>query len=137
MTSTAELQADTFKRGTKVRLVDDVAGYEAGTSGKIALANGVTWKRYWVRMSNGSAVGHVSHSSVVKAKDYDTFLASRDREAIEAENAAALAALSPASSSDRSDDGGGSDSGGVEINGVFLAQSWLDKAAAARARLGG
>ena len=137
MTSTAELQADTFKRGTKVRLVDDVAGYEAGTSGNIALANGVTWKRYWVRMSNGSAVGHVSHSSVVKAKDYDTFLASRDREAIEAENAAALAALSPASSSDRSDDGGGSDSGGVEINGVFLAQSWLDKAAAARARLGG
>ena len=137
MTSTAELQADTFKRGTKVRLVDDVAGDEAGSFGKIALANGVTWKRYWVRMSNGSAVGHVSHSSVVKAKDYDAFLASRDREAIEAENAAAAAALSPASSSGSSDDGGGSDSGGVEINGVFLAQSWLDKAAAARARLGG
>lgn len=137
MTSTAELQADTFKRGTKVRLVDDVAGYEAGTAGKIALANGITWKRYWVRMSNGSAVGHISHSSVVKAKDYDTFLVSRDREAIEAENAAAAAALSPASSSDGSDDVGGADSGGIEINGVFLAQSWLDKAAAARARLGG
>jgi len=137
VTSTAELQAATFKRGTKIRLVDDVAGYEAGTSGKIALANGVTWKRYWVRMSNGSAVGHISHSSVVKAKDYDTFLVSRDREAIEAENAAAAAALSPAASSDGGGDADAAGSGGVEINGVFLAQSWLDKAAAARARLGG
>ena len=139
MTSTAELQADTFKRGTKVRLVEDVAGYEAGASGKIALANGVTWKRYWVRMSNGSAVGHISHSSVVKAKDYDMFLVSRDREAIEAKNAAAAAALSPAASSDGSGDAGAGagGGGGVEINGVFLAQSWLDKAAAARVRLAG
>jgi hypothetical protein len=135
VTSTAELQASTFKRGTKVRLVDDVPGYDAGSTGKIALANGITWKRYWVRMSDGSSVGHVSHSAVVKAKDYDRFLIYREREAIEAETAAAEAALAPAASSDSGADT--SAGGGVEINGVFLAQSWLDKAAAARARLGG
>ncbi len=135
MTSTAELQASTFKSGTKVRLVDDVPGYDAGSTGKVALANGITWKRYWVRMSDGSSVGHVSHSSVVRAKDYDKFLVCREREAIEAEKAAAEAASAPQASSGGGDDA--SAGGGVEINGVFLAQSWLDKAAAARARLGG
>lgn len=135
VTSTAELQADTFTRGTKVRLVDDVGGYSSGDAGKIALANGVTWKRYWVRMSDGSAVGHISHSSVVKAKDYDTFLICREREAIAAEKAAAEAALAPAASADSGADAGAG--GGVEINGVFIEQSWLDKAAAARARLAG
>ena len=135
MPSTAELQAKTFTRGTKVRLVDDVAGHAAGESGKIALANGVTWKRYWVRMSDGSSVGHVDHNSVVRAKDYDAFLVSRDREAIEAEKAAAEAALAPAEAADAGGSSGAG--GGVEVNGVFLAQSWLDKAAAARARLSG
>lgn len=134
MTTTAELQASTFKRGTKVRLVDDVGGYSAGAAGKIALANGVTWKRYWVRMSDGEAVGHVSHSSVVKAGDYDTFLVCREREAIAAAKAAEDAANAPAAAAGGGDAGGGA---GVEINGVFIAQSWLDKSSAARARLGG
>ena len=135
--STAELQGAGYKRGTKVRLVDDLPGYPAGSRGKIAVANGMTWKRYWVRFPDGSSVGHVDHHSLVPAKHYDEFLVAREREAIEAEKAAELAA-EQASSGD-SDSGGGDagTGGGVEVNGVFIAQSWLDKAAAARARLAG
>ena len=122
MPSTAELQAATFKRGAKVRLVDDVSGYPAGSQGKVAVANGMTWKRYWVRFPDGNAIGHVDHTSLVRAKDYDLF-------------AAEAAANAPAESA-----GGGAAVGGgagVEVNGVFIAQTWLDKSAAARARIQG
>ena len=92
MPTTAELQGRTYKRGEKVRLLDDIPGYPAGSIGKIGVANGMTWKRYWVRFPDGNAVGHVDHGLLVRAKDYDQFLVARDREAIEAEKAAELAA---------------------------------------------
>ncbi|MEO0492651.1 MAG: hypothetical protein AAF081_04460 [Actinomycetota bacterium] len=139
MPSTAELQAATYKRGTKVRLVDDLPSHPAGSQGKVALANGMTWKRYWVRFADGTSVGHVDHESLVRAKDYDLFVVARDREAIEAEEAATKAAeLAEAGGGDDAGaDGGGAlaAGGGATINGVFIAQSWLDKAAAARARI--
>ena len=137
--STAEIQAATYKRGTKVRLVDDIPGYPAGSQGKVALANGMTWKRYWVRFPDGSALGHVDHHKLVNAKHYEEFLVARDREAIEAEKAAeAAAAAAAAGGGDSGGAGGGAASGGgVTVNGVFIDQSWLDKSAAARARLAG
>jgi hypothetical protein len=136
--STAEIQSAAFKRGAKVRLVDDIPGYPAGSKGKIALANGMTWKRYWVRFPDGNSVGHVDHSLLVNVKDYDAFLVARQREAIEAEKAAEAAAAAAAAgggSDAGSGGGGGAAGGGVTINGVFIDQSWLDKAAAARARI--
>lgn len=133
MPTTAELQAASYKRGTKVRLVDDLPGYPAGSQGKVAVANGMTWKRYWVRFPDGNAVGHVDHESLVNAKDYDLFVVAREREAEEAAKAAEEAANAPAEAA-----GGGAAAGGgsgVEVNGVFIDQSWLDKSAAARARI--
>ncbi|MBQ88329.1 MAG: hypothetical protein CL433_05760 [Acidimicrobiaceae bacterium] len=134
MPSTAELQAATFKRGAKVRLVDDISGYPAGSRGKVAVANGMTWKRYWVRFSDGNAIGHVDHTSLVSAKDYDVFVVAREHEAEEASKAAEAAANAPAESAggDAAAAGGGA---GVEVNGVFIAQTWFDKSAAARARI--
>ncbi len=79
--TTAELQAHTLKRGEKIRLVDDIPSHSQGSTGKIAVANGITWKRYWVRFQDGSSVGHVNHHSLVRLKDYDTFVAQRDLEA--------------------------------------------------------
>ena len=133
MPSTAELQEHPFKRGQKVRLVDDLPGYPAGSQGKVAVANGFTWLRYWVRFADGATVGHVSHDSLVKANDYDTFLVARDREALEAEQAAEAA-----DSADTADGagGGGAAGGGVEVNGVTIPQLLLDRSAAARQRLG-
>lgn len=101
----------------------------------MAVANGMTWKRYWVRFPDGNAIGHVDHASLVSAKDYDVFVVAREREAEEAAKAAEAAANAPAESA-----GGGAAAGGgagVEVNGVFIAQTWLDKSAAARARIQG
>ncbi len=133
MTTTSELQGQSYKRGEKVRLVDDIAGYPSGSKGKVAVANGMTWKRYWVRFADGTAAGHVDHDSLVRAKDYDNFLVLRERETIEAENAAEEATNAPASAP--AEQVGGSD--GVVINGVTVPQLLLDRAASARVRLGG
>lgn len=135
--TTAELQADPYTRGTKVRLVDDIPGYPAGSKGKIAVANGFAWQRYWVRFADGESVGHIDHDSLVKAKDYDRFLVQREREAIEAEAAAEAAAAAAEAGDDGSGGGGGAAAaGGVEVNGVTIPQRLLDMSAAARTRLG-
>jgi len=133
VTTTAELQAHSFKRGEKVRLVDDITGHPSGTQGKIALANGMTWRRYWVRFTDGSAQGHIDHGSLVRSKDYDNFLTLREQEAIQAESAAEAAANAP--TAEVADEG--ADSDGAVINGVPIPQLLLDRSAAARVRLGG
>lgn len=138
-TTTAELQAKPFKRGAKVRLVSDIRGYPAGSLGKVALANGFSWQRYWVRFTDGESVGHIDHNALVRAKDYEKFLVSRDREAIEAEKAALAAAEAAEAGGDvaATSGGGAAAADGVEVNGVMIPQRFLDASAAARARLGG
>lgn len=138
MPTTSELQERPFTRGQKVRLVDDIPSHAAGSRGKVAVANGLTWLRYWIRFSDGSTVGHVDHGSLVRSKDFDTFLAAREREAVEAE-LAAEAALIRAETEEPDDDGGGGGgtaAGSVEVNGVAIPQRLLDMSSAARARLG-
>ena len=139
MSSTAQLQAKPFVRGTKVRLVDDIPGYPAGSTGKIAVANGFTWTRYWVRFDDGTAVGHVDHHCLVKRRDYEEFLSAREREEIEAIEAAEQAAKAAAEAPDPSDTpavGAGGAGGAVQVNGVTIPQRLLDMSAAARQRLG-
>ncbi len=139
VSSTAQLQAKPFVRGTKVRLVDDIPGYPAGSTGKIAVANGFTWIRYWVRFDDGTAVGHVDHHCLVKRRDYEEFLSAREREEIEAIEAAEQAAKAAAEAPDPSDTpavGAGGAGGAVQVNGVTIPQRLLDMSAAARQRLG-
>jgi hypothetical protein len=132
--TTAELQADPYKRGTKVRLIDDIPGHPSGSAGKVAVANGFAWVRYWVRFADGDTVGHIDHNHLVRAKDYERFLVQRDKEAAAAEAAALLATDEADTESD--DTGGGATAGtGVQVNGVTVPQRLLDASAAARARL--
>ena len=77
----------------------------------MAVANGMTWKRYWVRFPDGNAIGHVDHTSLVSAKDYDVFVVAREREAEEAAKAAEAAANAPAESA-----GGGAVAGGAPVS---------------------
>jgi len=134
MSTTAEMQARPLKRGQKVRLVEDIPGHKAGSEGKVAIANGVTWLRYWVRFIDGSSVGHIDHSALVKAKDYDQFLHARDAEALAAE----MRASQPSEESDQSSGGAAAagSGGGATVNGVAIPQLLLDRSKAARARLG-
>lgn len=140
MGSTAQLQANPLVRGTRVRLVDDIPGYPAGSSGKIAVANGFAWTRYWVRFDDGRAVGHVDHHALVRRRDYDEFLSARRREEQEALQEAARATAAAADTASGEPAAGavpsGAPSGAVQVNGVTIPQRLLDMSAAARRRLG-
>lgn len=123
-------------RGTKVRLVEDIPGYAAGSTGKIAVANGFSWTRYWVRFDDGTAVGHIDHHSLVKQRDYDEFLLARQREEVEAAEAAEQAAAAAVESAVTDDAPAVGAGGQVQVNGVTIPQRLLDMSAAARTRLG-
>jgi hypothetical protein len=43
--------------GDSVAASVDLVGVPAGTKGRVALANGFIWKRYWVRFDNGVTLG--------------------------------------------------------------------------------
>ena len=135
--TTAEMQARTLVRGEKVRLVTDRPGLDAGAGGKVAMANGFAWHRYWVRFDDGPVVGHIDHGDLVRARDYDGFLAARDREAEQAEVAAALAEASAAADTEA---GAGptaaGDTGETVVNGVTVPAYLLQRSADARTRLG-
>ena len=136
--TTDALQARTLKRGERVRLVADLPGVPSGAEGKVAMANGFTWNRYWVRFVDGPVVGHIDHGDLVRTKDYDRFLIARDREAEEAERAAQHAAEAAAdpSASAGAEAAVGGDSGEAVVNGVAVPAFLLERSADARARLG-
>ena len=137
--STAQLQARTLKRGERVRLVAGLPGVPEGTEGKVAMANGFTWNRYWVRLVDGRVVGHIDHGDLVRTKDYERFLVARDREAVEAELAAQRAAEAADGASDASDGTEAAGDGGTDeavVNGVAVPAYLLQRSADARTRLG-
>ena len=136
--TTAQLQARTLKRGERVRLVTGLPGVPEGSEGKVAMANGFTWNRYWVRLVDGRVVGHIDHGDLVRTRDYERFLVARDREAVEAELAAQRAAEAADASSDGAEGIEGAGDGGTDeavVNGVAVPAYLLQRSADARARL--
>ena len=136
--TTAQLQARTLKRGERVRLVAGLPGVPEGSEGKVAMANGFTWNRYWVRLVDGRVVGHIDHGDLVRTKDYERYLVARDREAVEAELAAQRAAETAAAAPVEADgaDGGDGGAGEAVVNGVAVPAYLLERSADARVRLG-
>ncbi len=136
--TTAQLQARTLKRGERVRLVAELPGVPHGAEGKVAMANGFTWNRYWVRLVDGRVVGHIDHGDLVRTKDYERFLVARDREAVEAEEAARRAAEAAETAPAEADgaDGGDGGPGEAVVNGVAVPAYLIQRSADARARLG-
>ena len=51
-----------LRKGDKVVASADLRGVPAGTEGKVALVNGLSWVRYWIRFDNGVAIGSVNRS---------------------------------------------------------------------------
>ena len=74
-----------IRSGAKVRATIDLPGVPEGTSGKIAMSNGITWKRYWVRFENGELLGHVDHNNIVISRAWDQFFAEKAAAAAAAE----------------------------------------------------
>ena len=93
-----------IRSGAKVRATVDLPGVPKGTKGKVAMANGITWVRYWVRFENGELLGHVNHDEIVISRAWDQFFAAQEAEA---EAAAAAAAGAAANESEAGGGGGG------------------------------
>jgi hypothetical protein len=116
-----------FKANEKVRATDDLPNVPKGTRGKVQVANGIRWKRYWVRFDNGVALGQVDQAKLVRAKDWERWEATA--------GAPAAAAAEPGEAAAAA--GGAADAGGgVAVNGVTVPQKLLDRSVAARTRLG-
>jgi len=113
-----------IKSGAKVRATTDLLGVPEGTNGKVAMSNGLTWKRYWVRFENGELLGHVDHEDIVISRAWDQYFFEKE--------AAAAAAQSGASA------GGSSDSGATAAadNAFGVPQYLLDRTKAALERAG-
>ena len=123
-----------YRKGTTVRLVDDLPGIPEGTVGTVRHANGFRWKRYWVRFDD-QMVGQVSHDQLVPTKHWDAHLARLESQALEAEAAAAAAAAAPSGAEDGAQTAAVAD--GATVNGVTIPAHLLARSAAARTRLGG
>ena len=56
-----------IRRHQKVVATVDLPGVPEGTLGKVRVANGFAWYRYWVNFENGVELGHVDHRNLVRA----------------------------------------------------------------------
>ena len=115
-----------IRSGAKVRATTDLPGVPQGTEGKVAMSNGITWKRYWVRFENGALLGHVDHDDIVISRAWDAYF--------EAKEAAAAAAEAGEADADAGGAAGGGGAGGETPFGV--PQYLLDRTKAALERHG-
>ncbi len=125
MAKTVDLQ-NRIRSGAKVKATVDLPGVPMGTKGKVALSNGVTWLRYWVRFDNGELLSHVNHDDIVIARAWDQYFVEKQRAAEAAEAAAAGVTT---------DSGGGGASAGAD-NAFGVPQYLLDRTKAALEKAG-
>ncbi|MBI2708988.1 MAG: hypothetical protein HYX34_04760 [Actinobacteria bacterium] len=108
---------DELRKGERVVAARDMRGVPEGTRGKVAIVNGLTWIRYWVRFDNGVSVGSLNRKDLKTPDEWER----RNDVAVPAAGAAA--------------DGDGA-GGGVTVNGVLVPQRLIERTRAARARVG-
>ena len=117
-----------IKRFRKVVATVDLPGVPEGTIGKVRVANGFTWYRYWVDFDNGVRMGQVSHEHLCHEGDWDRFQLDRT----EAERRTLEALEAPEAS--------GEGDGPVEVaagNRFGVPEHLLQRSRDARTRLGG
>lgn len=122
MAKTVDL-SQRIRAGAKVRATTDLQGVPKGTNGKVAMSNGLTWKRYWVRFENGELLGQVDHDDIVLSRAWDQYF-------IEQEAAASAAVTGGAGESADGDGGGAAD------NAFGVPQYLLDRTKAALEKAG-
>ena len=117
-----------IKRFRKVVATVDLPGVPEGTIGKVRVANGFTWYRYWVDFDNGVRMGQVSHEHLCHEGDWGRFQLDRaeaERRALEALEAPEIF---------------GEGDGPVEVaagNRFGVPEHLLQRSSDARTRLGG
>ena len=114
-----------IRRHQKVVATVDLPGVPEGTLGKVRVANGFAWYRYWVDFENGVELGHVDHGNLVRAGDWVRFQVER-----------AEASMQVSEEVD-DPDGDDADNGDATAEDRFGVPEYiLERSRAARARLG-
>ena len=114
-----------IRRHQKVVATVDLPGVPEGTLGKVRVANGFAWYRYWVDFENGVELGHVDHGNLVRAGDWVRFQVER-----------ADASLQASEEVDHADGDDGDDGGETAENRFGVPEYILERSREARARLG-
>lgn len=124
---------DTLRRKDRVRAAVALRGVPEGTKGRVMVANGFTWPRYWVAFDNGVEMGSLGREKLVPDAEWKSFL--KEREAAEKR---ALEAPDEAEATADADDGAaaGAAGGAATVNGVAVPQLLLDRTQAALQRFG-
>lgn len=128
MAKTVDLQSR-IRSGAKVKATVDLPGVPKGTQGKVAMSNGITWLRYWVRFENGELLSHVDHDDIVISRAWDQYFVAKERAA---EAAAAAAAGVSTGDGDGGGSGGGDNAFGVPQYLLDRTKSALEKAGVSR-----
>ena len=117
---------DQLRKKARVTAAVDLRDVPAGTPGRVMMVSGLSWIRYWVRFDNGVSLGSLSRDQLVTKAQ----LEAGDEVEVGGEEAGEAAVAGGG------DDGGAA--GGVATpSGTLVPQKLLDRAKAARARLGG
>ena len=114
-----------IRRHQKVVATINLPGVPEGTPGKVRVANGFAWYRYWVNFENGVELGHVDHRNLVRAGDWVRF---------QVERAEASLQVSAEVDDPDGDDGDNGDETAEDRFGV--PEYILERSRVARARLG-
>lgn len=124
---------DTLRRKDRVRAAVALRGVPEGTKGRVMVANGFTWPRYWVSFDNGVDMGSLGRDKLVPDAEWKSFL--KEREAAEKR---ALEAPDEAEAATADGEGGaaGASGGGATVNGVAIPQLLIDRTQAALKRFG-
>ncbi len=126
----AKKSTEILRRKEKVRAASDLRGVPEGTRGRVIVANGLSWIRYWVAFDNGVAMGSIDRSDLVRSDEWDQFLIDRELASQQAEDAG------PGEEVAGDAEGGGDAGGGATVNGVVVPQLLLDRTKAALDRFG-
>lgn len=120
-----------FRPGEKVIAATEFDDIQAGTRGKVQLANGLgEWRRYWVKFAGGQIRGQVSHEVLARPDQLKAW-----QEAREAKAQAALRKSEPAAAVAAGDGDAPAAAGGGVASRIPAAILERSKAAKAR-RLG-
>ena len=116
-----------IRRYKKVVATVELPGVPEGTVGRVRVANGFAWYRYWVDFDNGVRMGQVSHDHLCHEGDWGRFQFDRT----EAERRA-LEAPEDSVDSDEGDEG----AAGAVGNQFGVPEHLLQRSRDARTRVG-
>lgn len=123
----ADKSEERLRVGSKVVAAADLRGVPAGTAGRIRMASGLTWERYWVTFDNGVWLGSIDRRKLATPDEWER------RDEIAAEEASAQPAQDAAPTGDGDAAEAPASTGGVPAHLLERAKRARERAAAKQA----